>query len=135
MDDRQISMGLLILRLGAGGMLIYGRAWERVIMIRDTSIAFPDPLGISPELSWAVTIFAEFFCSIFVMLGIVTRLTAAAPFLAMLLSALVLPSGTAWSLREVSFLYALPFFVLTFTGAGDYSFDARIVSHRPGYEV
>jgi putative oxidoreductase len=138
MDDRQISMGLLLLRLGAGGLLIYGRAWELVLMIRDRTIAFPDPLGISQELSWGVAIFAQFFCAVFVMLGIVTRITAVPPLAAMLLSALVLPGGSAWSLREVYFLYALAFFVLTFTGAGDYSFDARIVDsreHRHSYTL
>jgi hypothetical protein len=39
-----------------------------------------------------------------------------------------MPGGTAWSTRELYFLLALPFFVLSITGAGDYSVDSRINS-------
>ncbi|MBI5505030.1 MAG: DoxX family membrane protein [Deltaproteobacteria bacterium] len=130
MEDRQVSFGLLLLRLGGGALLLYGRAWENLAMLRNGHIVFPDPFGLGAETSWALAVFAEFFCSIFVMLGILTKLTAMPPLLAMLLLEAVLPPGTPWSQRGIFFLHALPFLVLTFTGAGDYSFDARVVSSR-----
>lgn len=133
MEERQVSLGLLVLRLGGGGLLIYGRAWENLEMLRLGHIVFPDPFGVGAEMSWAVAMFAEFLCSVFVMLGILTRLTAFPPLMAMLLLAAVLPAGTPWSDRAVFLLHALPFLVLTFTGAGDYSFDTRIVSPQSVY--
>lgn len=133
MMDRQLAMGLLLLRLGGGGMLAFGRAWTKLQLIRDSQIMFPDPFGIGPELSWAIVMIAEFFCPLFVMLGVATRITAIAPFVAMVLAGAAFPAGTPWLDREVYFLLALPFFVLTWTGGGEYSFDARLTTRAHPY--
>jgi len=130
MEERQLSFGLLLLRLGGGALLIYGRAWENLQMLWTGHIVFPDPLGIGTQMSWAGAMLAEFVCAIFVMLGMFTKTMAVPPMLAMLLIEAVLPVGTSWSQRATLFQYALPFLVLTFTGAGDYSVDARILSFR-----
>jgi putative oxidoreductase len=132
MDSRQVSMGLFLLRLGAGGLMIYGHALSKMLLIRDLPIVFPDPFGIGDGRSWGVIVFAEFVCSAFVMLGIATRYSAVPPLLVMLVSALSLPSGALWSAREIYFLYALPFFVLTFTGGGDYSVDELFLGGKSG---
>jgi putative oxidoreductase len=73
-----------------------------------------------------LTLFSEGLCTFLVMLGVFTRFTAVPPLVVMLVLALALPGGTIWSLRETYLLYALPFFVLTFTGPGDYSVDGRV---------
>lgn len=129
MEDRQLSFGLLLLRVGGGALMIYGRAWENLQMAWTGHIVFPDPFGIGTVMTWGVAMFAEVLCSIFVMLGILTKVTALPPLMAMLLAQAVLPPGTLWSSRAELLLYALPFLVLTFTGAGFYSFD-RIVSQQ-----
>jgi putative oxidoreductase len=128
MDDRQVSIGLLVLRLGGAGLLISGNALSLMGAFHGGQIVFPDPVGIGAGPSWASTIFAELFCPIFVLLGMLTRIAALPPLVVMAVSALQLPAGTSWPAREAFLLLALPFCVLTFTGAGDYSFDARIVS-------
>jgi putative oxidoreductase len=91
-------------------------------------IRFDAPFGAGGEVAWFLTLFSECLCTILVMLGVFTKFTAVPPLVVMVVSALALQSGTAWSVRELYFLYALPFFVLTFTGPGDYSVDGRLAS-------
>lgn len=128
MEDRQLSFGLLLLRLGGGALLIYGHAWQNLRMLWTGHIVFPDPFGIGTDMSWAIAMFAQVVCPIFVMLGVLTRATALPPMLAMLLVQALLGPAIPWSERSVLFLHALPFLVLTFTGAGGYSFDAKVVA-------
>ena len=97
-------------------------------MIDAHGVRFDAPFGAGGEFTWILTVFSECFCTILVMLGIFTKFTAVPPLIVMLVSGLALPGGTAWSMRELYFLYASPFFVLTFTGPGDYSVDGRLSS-------
>lgn len=126
MDRHQVSLGLLFLRLIGGGLLMSGRAGVWSSMIHNSGGFLSDPFGLGGEASWMLTLFSEFLCTLLVMLGVFTRFTAVPPLVVMLVIALALPSGTAWSLRETYLFYALPFFVLTFTGPGDYSIDGRV---------
>jgi len=128
MDRHQVSLGLLFLRVFGGGLLIQGRAWTWNEMIRLDRPLFSDPFGVGGEFYWMLTLFSEFLCTVFVMLGIFTRFTAVPPLVVMLVMALALPPGTVWSTRETYLLYALPFFVLTFTGPGDYSVDGKVAA-------
>jgi putative oxidoreductase len=126
MDRHQISLGLLFLRLFGGGLLIQGRAWAWSEMIHVNGPGFMNPFGAGGEFTWVLTLFSEFLCTVLVMLGVFTRFTAIPPLVVMLVMALALPTGTVWSVRETFLLYALPFFVLTFTGPGEYSVDGRV---------
>lgn len=128
MDRHQVSLGLLMLRLGGGGLLIQGRAWTWLAMIDADRPLFVDPFGVGGEFSWFLTLFSELFCTVLVVLGIFTRFTAVPPLVVMVVMALALPGGSAWSMRETFLLHALPFFVLTFTGPGEYSVDHRASS-------
>lgn len=128
MDRHQVSLGLFFLRMIGGGLLIYGRAPAWLSMLKGRGTPFADPFGAHGEFQWFLTAFTELFCPIFFMLGVLTRFTAFPPMVAMLVLGLALPQGTAWSVREAYFLLALPFFTVTFTGPGDYSFDGRVSS-------
>lgn len=121
-------MGLFFLRVLGGGLLLYSRSGIWTEVLRRHGAAYSGPFGLGGEFRWFLTQFTEPFCTVFVMLGILTRFTAFPPLVAMLVTGLVLPASTAWSLRANSFLLALPFFTITFTGPGDYSFDGRFAS-------
>jgi len=128
MDRYQVSLGLLFLRLIGGALLIQGRAWTWGQMLNTNRALFTDPFGVGGEFNWILTIFSECVCTLLVMAGVFARFTAVPPLVVMLVLALALPSGTAWSTREVYLLYALPFFVVTFTGPGDFSVDGQVAA-------
>ncbi len=129
------SLGLLLLRVGTGGMLLAGHGWAKVMSFGAKAASFPDPLGIGPGVSMALAIFAEVVCSLFVILGVATRLSALPPLVTMLVAVFLVHGEDPWGEKELALLYAVPFLVLVLTGAGDFSFEAvvrRKGRHRRG---
>ena len=67
------NLGLLFLRLSLGATMLLSHGVPKVSKYPGTS--FPDPLGFGSEVSWALAVFSELICSIFLILGLWTRLT------------------------------------------------------------
>jgi putative oxidoreductase len=128
MDRHQISLGLLILRVVGGALLISGRAWSWQSLIDSNRVLESTGWILGGEINWFLTLLSECLCTLLVMLGIFTKFTSVPPAVAMIVAGLALPGGTAWSVREFYFLLALPFFVLSFTGPGEYSMDNRLAA-------
>jgi len=67
------STAMLILRLAAGIlMLLHG--YDKLMHFAQYKNQFMDFLGIGSTVSLSLVIFAEFFCSLFLILGLFTRL-------------------------------------------------------------
>jgi putative oxidoreductase len=121
--DQLTSVGLLVLRVGTGGMMAGGHGLDKVIHFAHKASYFPDPFGFGHAPTLAVATFAEFACSILVILGLATRM-ALLPLLATMLTAVVvIHAGDAWPDKELALLYLVPFLTLMFTGPGEYSVD------------
>jgi putative oxidoreductase len=118
------SLGLLLLRVGAGGMLMLGHGWGKLAHYSDMSVRFSDPLGVGSGLSLALALSAEFFGSLLVILGLATRFAALPVLFTMLMAALVIHADDPWSKKELALIYAVPFVTLIFTGPGRFSVDA-----------
>jgi putative oxidoreductase len=123
---RAASFGLLLLRLGAGGMMIYGHGWGKLLAFSAKSGGFPDPLGIGPLQSMAGTIGAEVACAALVMIGLATRWAALPLVFTMAVAGFVINAGAPWGDKELAAIYLVPFAALVFTGPGMYSLDAKI---------
>jgi putative oxidoreductase len=134
------SIGLLILRLGAGGFLAT-HGWGKVQMvIKGQFDNFPDPLHIGSKLSLISAAGAEFVCSILVMIGLATRLAALPPAFAMAVAAFVIHKADPLlaeqgfavfkagqsefpKSKEPALMFLIPFLALVFTGPGLFSID------------
>ena len=119
------SLGLLFLRVIAGGMMLFGHGWAKLVDFSQIAPKFPDPLGLgSTTFSLGLAVFAEVFCAAAVMLGVATRLAAIPLAMTMLVAAFAVHAGEPWAEKELAVLYAAPFLALVFTGPGKFSFDA-----------
>jgi putative oxidoreductase len=119
------SIGLLLMRVTAGGLLLYGHGWPKLLHFAERASRFPDPLGIGSPRSLALAVFAEVLCAACVVLGFATRF-ASIPILILLgVAAFRVLGGAPWSDRELALVYAAPFLALVLTGGGRYSLDAR----------
>lgn len=148
-QDSVGSFGLLILRLGFGGLMaIHG--WGKVQMLLDEQgDTFPDLLGgllgmeLGGQLNLALAAGAEFVCAILVMAGLLTRLAALPVAATMAMAAFVAHENDPWTMgeaflvwaadntkfpasKEPALLFLIPFLALVFTGAGRFSIDALI---------
>lgn len=120
------SLGLLILRLGVAGMMIYGHGWGKLAGFSEKASVFPDPLGIGSAASLALATFAEFFCATAIVLGLATRPAALALVVNMLVAALIVHADDPFAKKEFALLYAFPFITLLLAGGGKYSLDAVV---------
>ena len=121
--------GLLILRLLAGGtMLTHG--FPKFLRLLNGNFEFGDPLGIGPEVSFVLVVFAEFICSLLIMFGLTTRLSLVPLFITMAVAFFVVHGGDDFGAKEVPFLYMGMYVVLFFTGPGKYSLDAQLVNKK-----
>ena len=127
---RWASLGLLILRAGAGSMLLAFHGWGKLLAFGEGAATFPDPLGIGSTASMACTIGAEVACTALVVVGLATRFAALPPAFAMGVAAFVVNAGDPWSDRELALLYLAPFVTLALTGAGRFSLDAQLAGGR-----
>jgi putative oxidoreductase len=118
------SLGLLILRVVAGGMILLGHGWPKLMRFSDLSSRFPDPLGLgSTTLSLSLVLLAEVFCAVAVILGFATRFVAIPLVITMLVAAFIIHADDPWQKKEFALLYALPFLTLICTGPGKFSVD------------
>jgi len=120
------SIGLLILRLGTAGLLLYGHGWSKLVHFGERLGTFANPIGLGPEVSFVLVVFAEVVCSLLVIFGLLTRLAVIPLLIFFVVAAFVQHLHDPWPRKEVPILFAIPFLTLLFTGAGRYSLDARL---------
>ena len=115
-----------MLRLGAAGMLLCGHGWTKLMHFSERAATFPNPIGVGPSVSFTLVVFAEVFCSIFVVLGLATRLASIPIVIFLLVAAFIQGAGDPFSDRELALIYMVPFVTLLFTGGGRFALDGMI---------
>jgi putative oxidoreductase len=124
--SKNIDIALLILRLAAGGfMLTHGLAkFEKLFSLEP--IVFPDPIGVGASVSLALVVFSEVFCSIFLILGLSTRLSAIPLIITMLVAAFIAHAYDGFGKQELPLFYTVVYIVLVITGSGKIALDKWI---------
>ncbi|GGF34158.1 hypothetical protein GCM10011339_22980 [Echinicola rosea] len=88
---------------------------------------FADPIGVGPAVSLQLTIFAEFFCSILLALGFMTRWALIPLMITMIVAVFIAHGGDPFGHKEVGLLYLTIFISLFLSGPGNISMDAQIL--------
>lgn len=121
----RVSLAVLVLRLSFGFLMIphgYDKMQEFLAGNHD----FPDPLHVSPIVSHGLTVFAEFFCSILLVLGLFTRPALVILIGCMAIVAFSIHGADPLGDKEHALLYLFAYLSIFLTGAGKYSIDAKI---------
>jgi putative oxidoreductase len=120
-----INLALLAGRIITSSMMLT-HGGPKFMRLLDGNLKFGDPLGIGSEVSFVLVVFAEFFCSILILVGLGTRL-ASIPLLITMLVALLIAHGADPMLDHVNILaYIATYVILFFTGSGKYSLDYKL---------
>ena len=119
-----IDAGLLILRLCCALMLLHG--WPKFIDFKENSGDWPDPFHVGTTVSYALTVFAELFCSVFIVLGLFTRIALVPLIICLVVIVFNVHGGDPLEDKEHGLLYLLIYLSLFLTGPGKYSLDSLI---------
>lgn len=120
------SFGLLILRIFAGATMAIAHGWGKLKGFSEMSSQFPDPIGVGSPTALGLAVFAEFFCSIAIVLGLFTRAAAIPLLITMLVAAFMIHGSDPFQKKELALFYGTVFLTLVFTGAGKFSIDAKL---------
>jgi putative oxidoreductase len=121
----QADWAVLILRVGISClMLTHGYAKLTNFLSGDHS--FADPIGIGEELSYFLTICAEFGCSILLILGLFTRAALLPLIFTMLVVILIVHAPDSFDKKEHGLSFLIPYIALLLTGPGRFSVDSRL---------
>jgi putative oxidoreductase len=122
LNQTSIHLALLILRLATGGfMLTHG--FPKLQRLLQGNFQFGDPIGLGPEVSLVLAVFAEFFCSILIILGLGTRLAVIPLIVTMSVAAFISHSADPFARKELALFYLVSYVVLLFAGSGKISAD------------
>lgn len=128
-SDSALSFALLLLRLGFGGLMAVDHGWPKLTHFNKTVQSFPALFGLSPSLALSAAIFAEFFCAVFVFMGLFTRF-AAIPLIATMAVAFFKIHNHNYHAGagggQMSLLFLVAFTALFVTGPGKVSLDRLI---------
>nr|WP_146526289.1 DoxX family protein [Novipirellula artificiosorum] len=82
-----------------------------------------DPIGIGSQLSLILAIGAEFGCSLLIIVGFATRLSAIPLAFTMIVALFIVHGGDPWQKKELAACYLAVYATLMLTGAGRFSVD------------
>ena len=129
-SEKSVSLSLLILRIGISFSMIYLHGYPRLINFSEISSEFADPLGISPATSLSLVLFAEFFCSLFLIIGLFTRWSCIPLIITMIVATWVINAGKGFIYQEKSFIYFISYISLLISGGGYYSIDYLLFGRK-----
>jgi len=120
---KQNDYALLFLRIVfCAFMMKHG--YDKLHDFNKMVIDFEDPLHVSPAVSLALTIFAEFFCSLLVLIGLFTRFAAIPVVFCMLVATVAVNGIIQITQHELAPLDLAAFTVFLICGPGRFSVDA-----------
>ena len=124
-DSALTNLALLVLRLWLGAAMFFNHGLDKLIHFKSVAPNFPDPLHIGHPVSLALVLIAEVIGSVFLILGLLTRL-AAALLVIDLFVAFLMVHQTAMSGNnsgELAIIYLSGFCALLIAGGGMISMD------------
>lgn len=125
--DHRVDIGLLVLRVGVSSFMLFGHGAEKLVNFGQRAASFPDPLGVGSTASLVLVVFAEFFCSLAIAFGFLTRLAAIPLIINMLVAALVIHAGDPWAKQEFALMYFLIYLGILIAGPGRCSIDRMVL--------
>ena len=116
------NAALLLFRLTVG-LLMMHHGYEKLINFGAQHAKFMSFLGMGSTFSYAMVIFAEFFCALFIVIGLFTRLSAIPLIITMAVALFKTHNGDVFGEGEHATLFLVSYVVLLLIGPGKISVD------------
>lgn len=119
------NAAMLVLRLGLGILMMH-IGYQKLINFGELQHKFMNFMGMGTTMSLALVVFAEFFCSLFLIIGLFTRLAAIPLIITMCVALFKAHNAEVFGDGQTATLYLVGYLVLLFVGPGRVSVDSMI---------
>lgn len=124
-----IHFMLLILRVSIALFMLFHGYQKLQMLTGGGPIQFGDPIGVGEPASLVLAVFAEFVCSILVLIGLGTRLAVIPLIVTMLVAVFIIHGPDGFEKKEMALHYLVVYAFLFVSGSGKYSVD-QIISNN-----
>ena len=125
---------LLIVRVFIGFAMLSHGFPKLQMLLEGGKIEFFDFMGLGPQITLILTVFAEFVCSILLVLGLFTRISLGFLIFTMVISAFVVLAADPFAKKEMALIYLSLYLLLMAFGAGKFSVDYMIQKRKRASE-
>jgi putative oxidoreductase len=133
-----VDLGLLIIRVVTAGTLVLKHGWEKAFdfhtMATNTKLPFPDPFHWGVTTSLTIALISDFYCGLFVVLGLGTRFAAAFSFVSIMVAWITVHHFSYFGARadhgEIVVLMLGTMLGLVASGPGRYSIDYLLADRK-----
>ena len=120
------NFSMLLLRVFSGLLMLVKHGYDKMINFPTLQYKFYNFFHLGTKTSLVLSIFAETICSLFIVLGLFTRLAAIPLIITMLVAIFGFNAGKPLIDSEVAILYLTAFITILFCGPGKVSIDGMI---------
>jgi len=124
--EEYLDILVLLMRVSIAAFMLTHGLPKLTKLLAGGDIQFGNPIGLGPTLTLILAVFAEFFCSILIGIGLGTRLASVPLMFTMLVAAFISHGADPFGRKEVALLYLLVYLTLFVIGSRKYSIDYLI---------
>ena len=119
------NVGMLLFRIAIGALMMM-HGYDKLVHFDKYAGEFMNFMGLGTKVSLSLCIFAEFFCSILLILGFFTRLATIPLIITMCVIVFQVGKGDVFGKAEIGALYLAGYILILFIGPGKASVDGLI---------
>ena len=127
---KRFDIGMFVLRVTVGLLMMLSHGWGKLANYSTYLDTFGDPIGLGSALSLTLVVFAEFFCSIAIVVGLLTRLSVIPLIITMMTAAFVVHANDPFAKQEFAIMYLLCYLMIFIMGPGKYSLDSFMLGGK-----
>ena len=125
-SDNAFNFALLVQRVGTGLLLLMAHGLTKISNFSEMSNTFFDPFHIGHRNTLLLSIFAEVFCSMLLVLGLFTRLAAFVILLDLSFAVFMYHKGQPLRNIDLGVIYLTSVFSIMLVGPGRVSVDGMM---------
>ena len=128
-----IDIVLLVIRIFIGFAMLSHGFPKLQQLFSGQEIQFYNFIGLGSKATLILVVFAEFVCSIFLILGLFTRVAVSFLVITMAIAGLAVHNGDSFDKRESALLYLSIYLLIISLGAGRFSIDQMISKRKESH--
>lgn len=121
-SDWAFNLSMFLLRAGLG-ILMIPHGYDKLVHFATYRKDFLNFLGMGGTISLSLTVFAEFFCSIFLIMGLFSRFTVIPLIINMIVIVVKAHNGDVFGDGEHGSLFLIGYLAILLCGPGKASVD------------